>query len=145
MKTIALLLLLVALHLDVAAQYQLNWSTLDAGGGQCAGGPYTVQGTLGQPDAATSAGGAYTLYGGFWSALAIVPTEGAPALGIIPSGTNVILAWPNPSTGFQLQETAGLSAPNWTDVNSIPAVVAGEKQVTQPIALGSRFYRLRKP
>ena len=109
-----------------------------------AGGTYILQGTLGQPDAAVSSGGTYTLNGGFWSAIAIVQTEGAPVLRIILAGTNVILAWPNPSTGFQLQETSSLSPPSWADVNTPPTVVGGEKQVTQPVAPAWRFYRLRK-
>ena len=47
MKTISLIFLAAALN--AAAQYQIDWFTLDGGGGQ-------------------SAGGAYTLYGGFWVA-----------------------------------------------------------------------------
>lgn len=47
-------------------QYELNWSTIDGGGGTSSGGPYTLTGTIGQPDAAYSAGGSYELLGGFW-------------------------------------------------------------------------------
>jgi hypothetical protein len=36
------------------------------GGGTSGGGPYTLVGTIGQPDAAYSAGGQYELLGGFW-------------------------------------------------------------------------------
>ena len=143
MKPILLSFLLAAISAN--AQYAIAWSTLDGGGGQSSGGAYTVAGTIGQPDAATSSGGAYTLQGGFWSTFASVPTEGAPLLRILRNGTNVILAWPNPSTGFQLQESASLTAPNWTDVNTAPGVVGDEKQVNQTIATDTRFYRLRKP
>ena len=143
MKTISLIFLAAALN--AAAQYQIDWFTLDGGGGQSAGGAYTLNGTIGQPDAAVSSGGAYTLQGGFWSAFAVVPMEGTPELRIILKGANVILAWPNPSTGFQLQETVGLAAPNWTDVNTPPEVIGNEKQVRQTLAPGTRFYRLRQP
>ncbi len=48
--------------------FSIPWWTVDAGGGQSAGGSYQVDGTLGQPDAGTLSGGAYELQGGFWDA-----------------------------------------------------------------------------
>jgi hypothetical protein len=48
------------------SQYELSWYTIDGGGGRNTGGPYTLTGTIGQPDAAYSAGGNYELLGGFW-------------------------------------------------------------------------------
>ncbi len=45
--------------------YQIVWSTID-GGGTSSGGPYTLTGTIGQPDAAYSSGGNYEMLGGFW-------------------------------------------------------------------------------
>ena len=65
-------IVLLLLHMVVPAlgqtdaRYELNWSTIDGGGGQSSGGPYTLTGTIGQPDAAYSAGGQYELLGGFW-------------------------------------------------------------------------------
>ena len=47
-------------------QYELSWYTVDGGGGMSSGGPYTLTGTIGQPDAAWSKGGQYELLGGFW-------------------------------------------------------------------------------
>ena len=138
-------ILILASALSAHAQYAIDWSTLDGGGGQSSGGAYTLNGTIGQPDAATSSGDRYTLQGGFWSAFAVVQTEGAPSLRIIRNGANVILAWPNPSTSFQLQESPSLTVPNWTDVNTAPGVVGNERQVNQTLAPGTRFYRLRKP
>lgn len=49
-----------------SGDYILTWSTIDGGGGQSSGGPYTITGTIGQPDAAYSASGKYELLGGFW-------------------------------------------------------------------------------
>jgi hypothetical protein len=48
------------------ADYQIVSSTIDGGGGQSSGGQYKLTGTIGQPDAAYSAGGNYELLGGFW-------------------------------------------------------------------------------
>jgi hypothetical protein len=62
--------LMLASSMRVYAQsggpYELSWSTIDGGGGRSNGGPYVVIGTIGQPDAAYSAGGQYELLGGFW-------------------------------------------------------------------------------
>jgi len=49
-----------------AQSYELNWWTVDGGGGTSTGGSYTLSGTIGQPDAGVLGGGTYTLIGGFW-------------------------------------------------------------------------------
>ena len=46
--------------------YDLTWSTIDGGGGRSTGGTFTLEGTIGQPDAGLMTGGDYTLAGGFW-------------------------------------------------------------------------------
>jgi len=46
--------------------YILEWSTIDGGGGICAGGQYSLSGTIGQPDADWTSGGGYEVLGGFW-------------------------------------------------------------------------------
>ncbi len=49
--------------------YDLSWWTVDGGGsstGADSPGPYTLNGTIGQPDAALWQGENYTLVGGFW-------------------------------------------------------------------------------
>jgi hypothetical protein len=144
MKIKFLLPTLLAFASPAQAQYAIDWFTLDGGGGQSSGGAYTLNGTIGQPDATTSSGGAYTLQGGFWGAFAM-EVDGAPLLRIVHSGQNIIIAWPNPSTQFQLQESHSLAPPDWTDVNAAPDIVGDEKQVSQTLAPGTRFYRLRKP
>jgi len=49
------------------ASYQIPWHSIDSGGGTSSGGQYVLTGTIGQPDAAYSAGGNYELLGGFWT------------------------------------------------------------------------------
>ncbi len=63
--TVCLLLLSPALA-QSGGPYEINWSTIDGGGGTSSGGPYELTATIGQPDAAYSAGGNYELLGGFW-------------------------------------------------------------------------------
>ena len=66
-STISVLLLFVVLAASTAgAQYEISWYTIDGGGGTSSGGVYTLTGTIGQPDAAYSAGGNYEMLGGFW-------------------------------------------------------------------------------
>jgi hypothetical protein len=45
----------------------LNWWTVDGGGGTSTGAAYTLKGSIGQPDAGTMAGGRYAVSGGFWA------------------------------------------------------------------------------
>jgi hypothetical protein len=61
-----IILLMISAASTANGQYEITWSTVDGGGGSSSGGPYTLTGTIGQPDAAYSAGGQYELLGGFW-------------------------------------------------------------------------------
>ena len=63
---ISTMLLIVLAESSAKGQYELSWYTIDGGGGTSSGGPYVLTGTIGQPDAAYSAGGKYELLGGFW-------------------------------------------------------------------------------
>lgn len=132
------------------AQYSIDWFTLDGGGGVSTGGGYEVRGTIGQPDAGMASGGPFTLAGGFWSVLGVVPTPGAPALLITNTPGGAVVSWPLPATGFLLEQTLQLTAPP----GAIPwsPVAAGNYQtnathifITVPMPLGNRFYRLRQP
>jgi hypothetical protein len=46
--------------------YNIDWFTIDGGGGRSSGGSYVLTGTIGQPDADSSRAGNYKLVGGFW-------------------------------------------------------------------------------
>ena len=77
--TVLLLLAVVpqVIALD-GASYDLSWHTNDGGGTTSAtGGAYSLGGTIGQPDAGASSGGAYALTGGFWG-IANLPPPAAP-------------------------------------------------------------------
>ena len=66
-RLIVSVILFAVLNATVASgQYELSWYTIDGGGGRSSGGPYTLTGTIGQPDAAWSSVGNYELLGGFW-------------------------------------------------------------------------------
>ena len=129
-----------------AQSYSIDWFTIDGGGGTSTGGVYSVSGTIGQHDAGgPMTGGNYSLTGGFW-ALFAVQTPGAPVLNITLTGTNTVMVyWPSPSTGFNLQQNTNLATTNWlaatntiTDNGTIKFII-----VNPPT--GNRFYRLSKP
>jgi hypothetical protein len=68
----------------------------------------------------------------------------APRLRIALTGANVlVVAWPDPSTGFVLQQNNDLSTTNWVNVVTSAVVVNGEKQVTVSPPVGNRYYRLK--
>jgi hypothetical protein len=62
------------------AQPTIPWYTIDGGGGTSSGGTFVLSGTIGQPDAGTLTGGAFTLRGGFWNG---VNAPGVPTCGDI--------------------------------------------------------------
>jgi hypothetical protein len=69
---LALLALLLFVWLALAqGDYDVSWWQVDGGGGRGSGGPYTIVGTIGQPEAGMLTGGGYTLGGGFWGGGAV--------------------------------------------------------------------------
>ncbi|UCG57758.1 MAG: hypothetical protein JSU70_23200 [Phycisphaerales bacterium] len=64
--TVGCLLIFLPSVVRAAGPYEISWHTIDGGGGTSSGGPYTLTGTIGQPEADWCAGGPYELLGGFW-------------------------------------------------------------------------------
>jgi hypothetical protein len=130
-----------------AQNYSIDWFTIDGGGGTSTGGVYTVNGTIGQPDASGPlTGGGYSLTGGFWSLFAVTQTPGAPQLTISLIGANVAkVSWPSPSTGFALQQNTNLNAPVWVSPSEVISDDGTNKSIIVNPAVGNRFYRLSHP
>ena len=134
-----------------AQAYDLNWSTIDGGGGTCTAGVYTVTGTIGQPDAGRLNSSDFTIDGGFWSIVAAIQEPGAPKLSVRFTQTNtVVVSWPVTWPGFVLLENPDANTTNWVKVATQPVIVAtgestADKQVVVASPIGKRFYRLRKP
>lgn len=59
----------IALAQSSGGSYAIIKSTIDDGGGTSIGGPYSLTGTVGQPDASVqiASGGSYAAAGGFWA------------------------------------------------------------------------------
>jgi hypothetical protein len=152
MKTLLNLLFLAVLVGSVwrseaqsGGQFNLSWSTIDAGGGVSSGGQFIVTGTAGQPDASSPLnGGQFSLTGGFWSFLSVVQMPGAPLLKIKLVGTNAVVSWPLNATGFTLQETPSLVTKIWSTAPQQVVDTATEHTVTVPAAGLMKCFRLKK-
>jgi len=69
----------------------------------------------------------------------------APTLAISVSGGNAVLSWPSSTpSAYQLEATASLSTPNWTNAGSA-TVVGSSYYVTNSITPVTQFFRLHKP
>ncbi len=134
--------LLSAFFFPALAQYSIDWSTIDVGGGASTSGVYTVTGTIGQPDAgAPMTNGQYSVTGGFWALPLAVQTPEAPTLTIAPGAPGfALISWTPNTPGFVLQETPSLAPTNWVSSPSGPA-----NPVVVPATLPTKFYRLHKP
>jgi len=145
---LAFILLPSAFSICANAQtYSIDWSTIDGGGGTSTGGVYTVNGTIGQPDAGAMSGGNYALQGGFWGVIAAVQTPGAPYLSVTRSNSAVIVSWPLPAEGWVLEATNALPlvAAPWPQIAPPYQTNGANLQFTEPAPAGNRFYRLHKP
>lgn len=143
---VILALALFALNSASAQSYSIDWYKVAGGGGTSTGAQYVVSGTIGQHDAGgPMTGGSYSLTGGFWSLVAAIQTPGAPLLTVFRTSTNtVVISWPDPSTGFVLQQNGDLKPVDWGNVSATPNVVNGQKQIIVSPPVGNLFYRLKQ-
>src|ERR1700735_771040 len=79
MKKFILLFSLLIPTIGFTQSYSINWYKVAGGGGTSSGGNYSINGTIGQPDASGAmTGGGHSLTGGFWSLIAVVQSAGLP-------------------------------------------------------------------
>ncbi len=79
-KLSTLLLTFALTSVALADDFEIDWHTIDGGGGYSAGGDFDLEGTIGQHDAGPSAGpmtgGDFALTGGFWPVANVCPCLG---------------------------------------------------------------------
>jgi hypothetical protein len=135
-----------------AQTYSIDWLKVAGGGGTSAGtnggSVYSITGTIGQPDASGAMnGGSYSLSGGFWSLIYVLPAAGTPNLSITQSGKSVVVSWPN-TGNYILQQSSNLAAaPGWaTSSYSVTTnSPSGTNSITVTPATGVLFFRLVNP
>jgi len=132
-----------------AQNYSINWHTIAGGGGTSTGtvgtNTYSLSGTIGQPATATMSGGNYSLTGGFWSLIAAVQTPGSPILSITRSGTQAVVSWNAPATGFVLEQSSNLKTASWTTSPATLSTNGPVISVTVTATGGYQFFRLHSP
>jgi hypothetical protein len=135
-----------ALHAQI---YSINWYTIGGGGGSSSGTnggtSYTVTGTIGQPATASMSGGAYAITGGFWSIIAAVQSPGAPLLSVLRSGTQAVISWSAPATGFVLEQSSSLLPGSWTSSAATITTNGAVISATVPASSGYQYFRLHNP
>jgi hypothetical protein len=75
----------------------------------------------------------------------VQPGAPAPTLTITPVAGSVVISWPVAATGFNLEQTANLSAGSWTTETNYPSVVGSNNVITNTPTATATFYRLHKP
>lgn len=69
----------------------------------------------------------------------------SPALHVVRAGNNIVLTWPSDDSGFTLQSTTNLSSGfNWSDVLDVPTIAGKQYTLTNSVATGNTFYRLKR-
>jgi hypothetical protein len=147
MKSLIAILAMVALMaLSASAQsYSISWYKVAGGGGTSTNGPYTLSGTIGQPDASGAmTGGNYSVTGGFWAIIQVIQTAGAPTLFISYSANTVTVYWQN-VTGWTLHQGSSLTSPTGWTLNSSWTTSNGTNYLQIMSPKGNEFYRLSNP
>ena len=144
-KPVLLCLALLLCQSASAQSYSIDWYKIAGGGGASTGGTYTVNGTIGQPDAGgPMTGGNYSLTGGFWALISVVQTPGAPLLYISHSSNTVTVYWQDVS-GWNLQQNGNLtSSAGWSASGGVMPL-NGTNYLTITPPTGNLFFRLKQP
>jgi len=109
--------------LALAQSYSIGWFTLDGGGGPSAGGSFSLNGTIGQPDAGTMSGGNYSLAGGFWGASQTPPAVGNVIMKVWVFGNEVHLRFNGiPGRTYDIERASSVTGP-WRPNNQPLAVI----------------------
>jgi hypothetical protein len=86
-------------------------------------------------------GGNYSLTGGFWSLISVVPTPGAPSLAISHAGITVTVYWQSVA-GWSLQQNSSITAPTGWLASSGVTTTNGTNYLSLASPTGRLFFRL---
>lgn len=130
-----------------AQQYSIDWYKVAGGGGTSTGGVYSVDGTIGQPDAGgPMIGGNYSLTGGFWALISVVQTPGVPNLTVsFVSPNSVKVSWPDTGSYTLLQNSNPADSASWITSGYSITTANGTNSITVTPPTGNLFFRLSQP
>ena len=134
---------------EVRAQFALMTSTADGGGTIVSGGAFSINGTVGQPDAAASGSAGFSFTGGYWPAVlddVIEPTVPEVRLNIVIAAGEIQVRWPVELTNGILEATTELPSAGWEKLGQATNVDGASRYVIlndkdHPV----RFFRLHLP
>jgi hypothetical protein len=145
MNKIILLFSLLLPFSGLAQSYSINWYKVLGGGGTSTNGPYSLSGTIGQPDASGAmTWSGYSLTGGFWSLISVLQTPGLPNLVITRAGNSIIVSWPDTGS-YTLQQTTTLPSGMWVTSSYSITTASGTNSITVNSPVGELFFRLANP
>lgn len=105
---------------------------------------WTGTGVLGGYADTTGGGWYYTAITNYPQQMRVQATPIPANLSLSQQTNQTILAWPAGLTGYVLDTTTNLAAPNWQLVTNIPAAAAGMKAVTNQWNDPARYFRLHQ-
>jgi len=109
-----------------SGDYEIDWYSLDCGGGASADEVYAISGTIGQPNTDEVGDDIFTILSGFWAAAIETSAPTPPKLTVNVVGDIMVLTWPASVTGFYLEQNFELTQPGgWSPVNQ-PVVVSND-------------------
>jgi hypothetical protein len=65
-----------------------------------------------------------------------------PTLNVVASGANAMLNWSVDSSGYKVQSATNLAAPVWVNEAAATSAGSGQYQITVPVNVPAKFYRL---
>ena len=132
-------------NIALAQTFSIPWHTIDSGGGDSAGGNYSLVGIIGQPETGTMSGGGYSMQGGLAEIIGTVPTPDAPTLTLrLTQQKSLVISWPS-LPGFTVQQNVDLNRGSWS---ASPQPVSNDGATNSifvdPPTVGNLFFRLIK-
>lgn len=148
---LAALLIELGLSSLLGQSYSIDRFAIAGGGGTSTGGNFTLNGTLGQPDAGTMSGGNYSLAGGFWGASQTPPPAGSVIIKVWLVGGQVRLRFTGiPGRTYDIERASSVTGP-WRPNNqpfaTITMPIDGVAEFVDTTGLTSpqSFYRTSTP
>jgi hypothetical protein len=140
--------ILASIFLAQAQSANIEWLSLDGGGGKSTSAVYVASFSIGQPIAGVFSGGNYSAAAGFWSVAAAAQEAARPTLVFEQNRDRLTLVWSKTATDYFLDETESLAGPintRWSEISTPYQSNSTHFFFEVPSPVTKRFYRLRRP